>query len=200
MPCLRKGKKKHDVTWKPFVGTRGFKSHPVELSQQPERVLRRGAVTIPAKRRQLVQKPCESASKAPFSEPSFWIRRGPCRRHRDGHGDVGLCGVHEQGRCIVGFLRNVGSPVVSRGNSARGKPIPNSRPTRRVPWPVGSEKRGTPTGIANRRKRRAAKGMAGWLSVLVVPMKRGNSNPRGPRGGKEKPEGDARLWTRWKET
>ena len=124
MPCLREGEKEHDVTLKPFVGTRGFKSHPVELSQQPERVLRRGAVTIPAKRRQLVQKPCESASKAPFSEPSFWIRRGPCRRHRDGHGDVGLGGVREQGRCIVGFLRNVGSPVVSRGDSARGKPIP----------------------------------------------------------------------------
>jgi hypothetical protein len=140
MPCLREGEKEHDVTLKPFVGTRGFKSHPVELSQQPERVLRRGAVTIPAKRRQLVQKPCESASKAPFSEPSFWIRRGPCRRHRDGHGDVGLCGVREQGRCIVGFLRNVGSPVVSRGNSAWGKPTLNSRPTRRVPWPVGSEK------------------------------------------------------------
>ena len=43
------------------------------------------------------------------------------------------------------------------------------------------------TGIANRRKRSAAKGMAGWLSVLVLPMKRGNSNPRGPCGGKEKP-------------
>ena len=139
MPCLREGEKEHDVTLKPFVGTRGFKSHPVELSQQPERVLRRGAVTIPAKRRQLVQKPCESASKAPFSEPSFWIRRGPCRRHRDGHGDVGLCGVREQGRCMVGFLRNVGSPVVSRGDSARGEPTLNSRPTRRVPWPVGSE-------------------------------------------------------------
>jgi hypothetical protein len=122
MPCLREGEKEHDVTLKPFAGTRGFKSHPVELSQQPERVLRRGAVTIPAKRRQLVQKPCESASKAPFSEPSFWIRRGPCRRHRDGHGDVGLCGVREQGRCIVGFLRNVGSPVVSRGNSATPGP------------------------------------------------------------------------------
>ena len=144
MPCLRKGEKEHDVTLKPFVGTRGLKSHPVEPSQQPERVLRRGAVTIPAKRRQPVQKPCESASKAPFSEPSFWIRRGPCRRHRDGHGDVGLGGVLEQGKCIGGFLRNVGSPVVSRGNSARGKPTPNSRPIRRVPWPVGSEERGAP--------------------------------------------------------
>ncbi len=56
------------------------------------------------------------------------------------------------------------------------------------------------TGIAKRRKRSAARRVAGWLSVLVVPMKRGNSNPRGPRGGKEKPEGDARLWARWKET
>ncbi len=139
MPCLREGEKEHDVTLKPFVGTRGFKSHPVELSQQPERVLRRGAVTIPAKRRQLVQKPCESASKAPFSEPSFWIRRGPCRRHRDGHGGVGLGGVREQGRCIVGFLRNVGSPVVSRGNSAGGEPTQNSRPTPFVPRRVGTK-------------------------------------------------------------
>jgi hypothetical protein len=115
MPCLREGEKEHDVTLKPFVGTRGFKSHPVELSQQPERVLRRGAVTIPAKRRQLVQKLCHSASKAPIPESSFWIRRGPSRRHRDGHGGVGLGGVREQGRCTAGFLRNVGSPVVSRG-------------------------------------------------------------------------------------
>lgn len=189
------------MTLKPFDGTRGFKSHLVELSQQPERVLRRGAVTIPAKRRQLVQKPCDSASKAPSSEPSFWIRRGPCRRHRDGHGGVGLGGVREQGRCIAGFPRNVGSPVVSRGYSARGKPIQNSRPSWRVPRPGGSESRGTPTGIANRRKRSAAKGMAGWLSVLVVPMKRGNSNPRGPCGGKEKRappagwSGGAWLWT-----
>jgi len=82
------------VTLKLFIGIRGFESHPVELSQQPERVLRRGAVTIPAKRRQRVQKPCESASKAPISEPSFWIRRGPRRRHRPWPGDVGLCGVH----------------------------------------------------------------------------------------------------------
>ena len=124
MPCLRKGEKEHDVTLKPFVGTRGLKSHPVEPSQQPERVLRRGAVTNPAKRRQLVQKPCDSASKAPISEPSFWIRRGPCRRHREGHGGVGLGGVPEQGRCTGGFLRNVGSPVVSRGNRQWGKPNP----------------------------------------------------------------------------
>jgi hypothetical protein len=80
----------------------------------------------------------------------------------------------------------------------------------RFPWIVGkgkadSETPGPPTrvsagrernmrhtaGIAKRRKRSAAKRMAGWLSVLVIPMKRGNSNPRGPRGGKEKPKGGA---------
>ena len=40
--------------------------------------------------------------------------------------------------------RNLGSPVVSRGHSARGKPIPNPRPARRVSPPGGSETRGTP--------------------------------------------------------
>ena len=135
----------------------------------------------------LVQKPCDSASKALFSEPSLWIRRGPCRRHRDGHGDVGLGGVLEQGRCMVGFLRNVGSPVISYGDSAWGKPIPKLQ-AHLIRALAGWERSTRHTvGIANRRQRRAAKRVAGWLSVLVVPMKRGDSNPRGPCGGKEKP-------------
>jgi len=188
------------VTLKPFAGTRGFKSHPVERSQQPERVLRRGAVTIPAKRRQPVQKPCDTASKAPIWEPSFWIRRGPRRRHRKGQGASVRTGSKSRADAWEGSSGTwevLSSPAeIRQGESRSQTPGPPDLCLGRV----GAKHRGTPTGIANRRKRRAAKGMAGWLSVLVVPMKRGNSNPRGPRGGKEKPEGDAWLWTCWKET
>jgi len=88
---------------------------------------------------------------------------------------------------MVGFLRNVGSPVISYGDSVWGKPIPKLQ-AHLIRALAGWERSTRHTvGIANRRQRSAAKRVAGWLSVLVVPMKRGNSNPRGPRGGKEKP-------------
>lgn len=45
------------------------------------------------------------------------------------------------------------------------------------------------TGIAKRRKRSAAKGMAGWLSVFVVPLKRGNSTQEDPVEGRNNRKG-----------
>ena len=72
-----------------------------------------GEVTISAKRRQPVQKPCDSASKGnKLRSLRFPINEGRvdvavmARQHRSGRG-------RSAGQMHQGFSRNVGSPVVS---------------------------------------------------------------------------------------
>jgi len=106
-------------------------------------------------------------------------------------GGAGPTGVGEQGRCAGGFLRNVGSPVVSHGDAVWGKPSPKP-----LALPVfvplgrqGAKPEAHRLGTAARRKRRKAGWMAGWLSALVVPLKRGNSSPEDPVEGRKNRKG-----------
>ena len=71
-----------------------------------------------------------------------------------------------------GFPRNVGDPVVSTrpesGVTGLLKPSSTNR-----------------SGIAKRRKRSAARWAAGSLSILIVPLKRGNEDRPDPVEGRE---------------
>src|SRR3954447_6113530 len=68
-------------TRKPFIGTlRVNESRPAELGQQLEASLAWGGVTLTAKRRQRVPRPCDRASKAFRGSPRSCQPRGP-RRH-----------------------------------------------------------------------------------------------------------------------
>jgi hypothetical protein len=77
-----------------------------------------------------------------------------------------------------GFPRNLGDPVVSvlnRGSEGGAAPKPPGPET--VPGLGGETKPPAPKdGIANRRKRRAARRTSGSRSALVVPSKRGNGS------------------------
>ena len=64
--------------------------------------------------------------------------------------------------------------------------IPGDQPQarRRPRATAAGAKRARSRGTAKRRKRSAAGGPAGSRSALIVPSKRGNNRPSGPRGGK----------------
>jgi hypothetical protein len=64
--------------------------------------------------------------------------------------------------------------------------IPGDQPQarRRPRAPAAGAKWACSRGAAKRRKRSVAGGTAGSRSALIVPRKRGNNRPSGPRGGK----------------
>jgi hypothetical protein len=79
---LGKEDNEHDVSWKPFHRNHaGNQARPVELGRQPEASLAWGRETalqprlhFPARRRQRVPKPCDSASKVHCGS----LRSGQC--------------------------------------------------------------------------------------------------------------------------
>ena len=83
-----------------------------------------------------------------------------------------LPGSESRAKAHWGLSRNVGDPVVSThpdwGVTGLLKPSSINR-----------------SGIAKRRKRSAARRAAGSLSILIVPVKRGNEDRPDPVEGRE---------------
>ncbi len=77
-----------------------------------------------------------------------------------------------------GFPRNLGDPVVSVLNfGSKGGAVPKPPGPETVPGLGGDTNLpAQEDGIANRRKRRAARRTSGSRSALVVPSKRGNGS------------------------
>src|SRR5271157_1659316 len=116
--------------------------------------------------------------------PSSYPKRGPCDR------SVTVRDVSAGRGRRTWANGNRGSPetweILSSPRKQTRTGIPGDQPqARRRPHAAAARaKDACSRGTAKRRKRSAAGGPAGSRSALIVPRKRGNKRPRGPRGGK----------------
>jgi hypothetical protein len=156
----------------------GNQPHPVRASHPPEASLASSSA--------MAARSVDSECKSRVIEPRNTSRRRSLRLHGAGGnigppyglGEADPAGVQEQGKCILGFPRNLGDPVDLRSHLPAGTlRLTKSQARGRGLWHP-RERNPRAQGAVPQREGNGAYGMdAGSLSLFIVPTESRETEP-----------------------